>query len=146
MNIEYIHEPTDLQCGQAVLAMLLGKTPEYICGFLGNDRETDLREMKLVLAEHAVSFSPQRKQAQSKKDLPQCALLSLETPRCWHWSLYADGVFYDPEHGILDDFPESARRFYWEIFSDTLPQDKGRCGASSCNEAERSRQEGRGGN
>ena len=23
--IEYIHEPTDLQCGQAVLAMVLGK-------------------------------------------------------------------------------------------------------------------------
>ena len=121
MNIEYIREPTDLQCGQAVLAMLLGTTTEYICNYLGNDRETDLREMKRVLAEHGVEFSTQRKQAQSKKDLPQCALLSLETPRCWHWSLYADGVFYDPEHGVLDDFPESARRFYWEIFSDTLP-------------------------
>ncbi|MBP0984675.1 MAG: hypothetical protein J6A19_13205 [Oscillospiraceae bacterium] len=127
MNIKYIHEPTDLQCGQAVLAMLLGTSPEYICGYLGNDRETDLREMKRVLTEHAVKFSPQRKQAQSKKDLPQCALLSLETPRCWHWSLYADGVFYDPEHGVLEDFPESARKFYWEIISDTLPFAGGHC-------------------
>ena len=24
MEIEYIHEPTDLQCGQAVLAMVVG--------------------------------------------------------------------------------------------------------------------------
>ena len=47
MNIDYIHEPTDLQCGQAVLAMLLGTTAEYICEYLGNSRETDLREMKL---------------------------------------------------------------------------------------------------
>lgn len=125
MNIDYIHEPTDLQCGQAVLAMLLGTTPEYICDYLGNERETDLREMKRVLDEHAVKFSPQRRQAQSKKELPQCALLSLETPRCWHWSLYADGVFYDPEHGVLDDFPESARKYYWEIFSDTLPVFRG---------------------
>lgn len=125
MNIDYIHEPTDLQCGQAVLAMLLGTTPEYICDYLGNERETDLREMKRVLDEHAVKFSPQRRQAQSKKELPQCALLSLETPRCWHWSLYADGVFYDPEHGVLDDFPESARKYYWEIFSDTLPAFRG---------------------
>lgn len=125
MNIEYIHEPTDLQCGQAVLAMLLGRSPEYICKYLDNDRETDLREMKRVLTEHGVKLSPERRQAQTKADLPPCALLSLETPRCWHWSLYADGVFYDPEHGILGDFPRSARRYYWEIFPETLPQPSG---------------------
>lgn len=38
-----------------------------------------------------------------------------------HLPLYADGVFYDPEHVILDDFSESARKDYWEFFSDTLP-------------------------
>ena len=76
MNIEYIHEPTDLQCGQAVLAMVLGKTPEYICGFLDNDRET---------------------------------------PRCWHWSLYCEGTFYDPEHGVMEDFPQSARKYFWKL-------------------------------
>lgn len=122
MNINYLHEPTDLQCGQAVLAMLLGTSAEHICEYLGNDRETDLREMKRVLTEHGVKFSPERKQAQTKADLPSCAVLSLETPRCWHWSLYADGVFYDPEHGILDDFPQSERKFYWEIFPETLPK------------------------
>lgn len=122
MNITYIHEPTDLQCGQAVLAMLLGVTPESICGYLQNERETDLGEMKRVLTENGVRFSQQRKQAFSKSDLPRCAMLSLETPRCWHWSLYADGVFYDPEHGVLSDFPESARRFYWEIDPDSLPK------------------------
>ncbi|MGN0609206.1 MAG: hypothetical protein ACI4J6_08360 [Oscillospiraceae bacterium] len=122
MNINYIHEPTDLQCGQAVLAMLLGTTAEQICEYLSNDRETDLREMKRVLTEHGVKFSSERKQAQTKADLPVCALLSLETPRCWHWSLYADGVFYDPEHGILSDFPQAKRKFYWEIFPETLPQ------------------------
>lgn len=120
MNINYIHEPTDLQCGQAVLAMLLGTSVEHICEYLSNDRETNLREMKRVLTEHGVKFSHERKQAQTKSDLPHCALLSLETPRCWHWSLYADGFFYDPEHGILDDFPQSERRYYWEIFSETL--------------------------
>ena len=116
MNIEYIHEPTDLQCGQAVLAMLLGTTAGYVCAYLGNDRETDFREMKRVLTEHGIKFSGERKQAQTASDLPGCALLSLETPRCWHWSLYVDGVFYDPEHGILRDFPQSDRKFYWEIF------------------------------
>lgn len=118
MNIIYIHEPTDLQCGQAVLAMLTETSCESVCEYLGNDRETVLSEMKQYLAEHRIKMLPQRKQAFSKADLPKCALLSLETPRCWHWSLYYDGVFYDPEHGVLSDFPEASRKFYWEILMD----------------------------
>lgn len=115
MDVTYIHEPTDLQCGQAVLAMLTGTTAGSVCDELGNQRETTFREMKRFLTEHGMALSFERKQAFEKGDLPNCALLSLETPRCWHWSLYADGVFYDPEHGVLDDFPQSERKFYWEI-------------------------------
>ena len=115
MKIDYIHEPTDLQCGQAVLAMVLGKTPEYICSLLGNDRETDLKEMKQTFRAHGVWISDERKQAESKEDLPPIALLSLETPRCWHWSLYCEGTFYDPEHGVMEDFPQSARKYFWEL-------------------------------
>lgn len=122
MKITYIHEPTDLQCGQAVLAMLLGVSCGSVCEYLNNERETDLREMKRVLAENGVSLSQQRRQAFTEADLPECALLSLETPRCWHWSLYVQGVFYDPEHGVLDRFPESARRYYWQIDPDSLPK------------------------
>ena len=115
MKIDYIHEPTDLQCGQAVLAMVLGKTPKYICELLGNDRETDLKEMKQTFRAHGVWISDERKQAESKEDLPPLALLSLETPRCWHWSLYCEGTFYDPEHGVMEDFPQSARKYFWEL-------------------------------
>lgn len=115
MKIDYIHEPTDLQCGQAVLAMVLGKTSEYICSLLGNDRETDLKEMKQTFRAHGVWISDERKQAESKEDLPPLALLSLETPRCWHWSLYCEGTFYDPEHGVMEDFPQSARKYFWEL-------------------------------
>lgn len=116
MNINYIHEPTDLQCGQAVLAMLLGKSAEEICEYLSNDRETTLREMKQTLTDFGVRFDPQRREAQTKADLPNVCILSLETPRCWHWSLYAEGIFYDPEHGVLEDFPEAKRKYYWEVF------------------------------
>ena len=115
MRIEYIHEPTDLQCGQAVLAMVLGIPVEQVSAELGNERETTLREMRSYFESHGASMSAERKQAQAKADLPDLALLSLETPRCWHWSLYAGGVFYDPEHGVLDDFPECERKFYWEL-------------------------------
>ena len=88
MEITYIHEPTDLQCGQAVLAMVLGKAPEEICRILGNDRETCLREMKALLTENGVAVSQERRPFTNKEELPELALLSLETPRCWHWSRY----------------------------------------------------------
>ena len=115
MEIKYIHEPTDLQCGQAVLAMILDKTPEYICEYLRNDRETDLKEMKRTLREHGAFISDERIQVNNKEQLPPLCMLSLETSRCWHWSLYCEGTFYDPEHGILSDFPQSSRKYFWEI-------------------------------
>ena len=115
MDIRYIHEPTDLQCGQAVLAMTLGKTVDEIVGYLGNEKETTLKEMKTAFREFGMNISDERCSVTHKNDLPKLCLLSLETPRCWHWSLYCNGTFYDPEHGVMNDFPESNRRYYWEL-------------------------------
>lgn len=117
MKIRYIHEPTDLQCGQAVLAMVLGKTVDEIVEYLGNDRETTLKEMKTTLREFGINISDERCSVINKNDLPGLCLLSLETPRCWHWSLYYNGIFYDPEHGVMNDFPKSNRRYYWKLSS-----------------------------
>lgn len=114
-EIVYVHEPTDLQCGQAVLAMVLGMPVEDVADELDNHRETTLREMKDFFRSHGVSISDERIQVTDKSQLPELCLLSLETPRCWHWSLYCSGTFYDPEHGVMDDFPQSARKYYWKL-------------------------------
>lgn len=111
----YIKEPTDLQCGQAVIAMLTDKTALDIVNLLKNEKETTLKEMFYALEYYNISYDKQRKEVTKKEQLPKVAILSLETPRCWHWSLYFDGVFYDPEHGVMKDFPESERKYYWEI-------------------------------
>ena len=115
MDINYIHEPTDLQCGQAVLAMVLGAPVGQVSAELDNYKETNLKEMKSYLREHGAWVSDKRVQVREKSELPPLCMLSLETPRCWHWSLYCEGTFYDPEHGVLEDFPVSARRYFWEI-------------------------------
>ena len=119
MQIEFIHEPTDLQCGQAVLAMVLQKPVEEIVSFLDNDRETTLKEMKDTFRHFGMSISDERVPVTDKSQLPPIALLSLETPRCWHWSLYCEGTFYDPEHGVMDDFPKANRKYYWELSLNT---------------------------
>ena len=114
-DIVFVHEPTDLQCGQAVLAMITGIDVGEVCRELGNERETKLAEMKSFLAAHGYTMETQRREAADKSELPPLCVLSLETPRCWHWSLFAYGTFYDPEHGVLSDFPDCKRKYYWEV-------------------------------
>ncbi len=114
-QIKHIYEPTPLQCGQAVLAMLSGIPCEEIVAICGTERETTLKDMKAALGVLQIPFSGERVQVTEKSQLPHTAILSLETPHCWHWSLYSNGLFYDPEYGILDDFPPSSRRYYFKI-------------------------------
>ncbi len=114
-NPSHIFEPNPLACGQAVLAMLSGEKVENIIKLVGTERETKLSDMFSALDSFNIKYCRERRQAYKKEDLPNICILSLETPKCWHWSLYWNGVFYDPEYGILSDFPPSARRYYFEI-------------------------------
>ena len=114
-DVKYIKEPTPLQCGQAVLAMLSGKSVKDVIDFTGTERETTLKQMFAFLNEVNIKFNPQRVAVEVKEKLPNVCILSLETPRCWHWSLYFKGTFYDPEHGVMDDFPKSFRKYYFKI-------------------------------
>ena len=116
-KVTHIYEPDPLQCGQTVLAMLTGKSVNDIVTLLSNPRETKLREMFYVLEHYEISHCAQRIAVREVAELPQICFLSLETPKCWHWSLYFKGKFYDPEYGVLDDFPPSNNRYYWEIIS-----------------------------
>ena len=114
-EIKHVFEPNPLACGQAVVAMLTGTDVFEIIKLAGTDRETTLADMRRLLTEFGFRLADNRSQAFAVSDLPEIALLSLETPKCWHWSLYVLGRIYDPEHGVLDGFPESDRKYFWEI-------------------------------
>lgn len=114
-NIKHIYEPNPLACGQAVLAMLTGVCVEEIINQVGTSKETKLKDMFSCLEYYGIKYNAQRVAVQEKKELPETCILSLETPKCWHWSLYVKGIFYDPEYGVLEDFPPSNRRYYFEI-------------------------------
>lgn len=117
-KITHMFEPTPLQCGQAVLSMLSGEPIDKIISIVKTERETTLADMKNALRVLGIGFCDIRLPVCDKSKLPKTAILSLETPHCWHWSLYRNGKFYDPEYGLLDDFPPSNRRYYWEITED----------------------------
>ncbi len=112
---KHIFEPTPLSCGQAVIAMATDTDIECVVELCGGFAETDLKTMRWVLNELGVTVGDIRMAVTQRGELPFAALLSLETPKCWHWSLYINGVFYDPEYGVLEDFPPSFRRYFWEI-------------------------------
>ena len=114
-QINHCYEPTSLSCGQTVLAMLLGIPPKSVCDKLNKTNEITLKEIFAVLEENGVKIINQKRVATQKEQLPKIALLSLKTPFCWHWSLYCNGKFLDPEYGVLDDFPPSDKCFFWEI-------------------------------
>ena len=116
-NPKHIYEPTELQCGQAVLAMLSGKSVEDIIEIVGTDRETTLKQMFFCLDVCEIKYKKERIEVKAESELPKVCILSLETPHCWHWSLYFGGKFLDPEYGVLTEFPPSNRRYYWEIES-----------------------------
>ena len=114
-NPQHIFEPNSLACGQAVLAMLFDLDVYEVMKSLNNERETTLKEMLDFSKTQGVKVSSEKIAVKNKSELPNVCVLSLETPRCWHWSLYFKGVFYDPEFGILDDFPQSRRRYYFKV-------------------------------
>lgn len=116
IEVKHIYEPNPLACGQAVLAMLSGLDVKQIFNLVKTEKETTLKDMKSALTDLGISFDRTRKEVHDKNALPPVALLSLETPKCWHWSLFFGGRFYDPEYGVLDDFPPSNRRYFWQIF------------------------------
>ncbi len=96
--------------------MLSGLGFNEIFELVGTERETTLKDMFSAFDALNIGFEKTRQEASDKCDLPDVALLSLETPKCWHWSLYFKGKFYDPEYGVSDDFPPSARRFFWKLY------------------------------
>lgn len=116
-KVTHVYEPNPLACGQAVLSMLSGVSVEEIFCLVKTEKETTLKDMKEALRALDISFNENRVEVKNKDELPRVALLSLETPKCWHWSLHFEGKFFDPEYGVLDDFPPSNRRYFWEIIS-----------------------------
>ncbi len=114
-KIKHIYEPNPLACGQAVLAMISGLNVNEIFDLVKTEKETTLKDMKMALSELGITYKNERVEVKNKSELPRVAMLSLETPKCWHWSLFFEGKFYDPEYGVLDDFPPSNRRYFWEI-------------------------------
>jgi hypothetical protein len=116
-SIQYIKQPTEYLCGQAVIAMLANVSVDEVISVMQNDKGTGTPMMKNTLKHYGIKTATStRVKFTEGMTLPDCCILSIKMPGYGHWSLYYKSVFYDPEFGVLHELPNNAKLVsYWEI-------------------------------
>jgi len=116
-DIKYIKEPTGYLCGQSVVAMLADVSVDEVIDVMGTDKGTSVQEVNDALAYYGIKHAKTRKKYIDGTVLPDLCILSLKLPGYGHWSLYYNGIFYDPEFGVLKECPKNAKLcYYWELY------------------------------
>ncbi|GGG72491.1 YdeI/OmpD-associated family protein [Paenibacillus radicis (ex Gao et al. 2016)] len=77
-----------------------------------------------ALKKYNIDYLSWRK-VESFDELPLLCLLGVEFPTYGHSVLYYDGIFYDPEFGVLESYtPAGEIKHYVELFVDELYKDR----------------------
>ena len=118
-SITYQKQPNIYQCGQACVAMLAGVSPADAAEAMFEEYGTADCDIDQALNFYRIPHVNLRKRFLPDTILPDICILSMEIPGDLHWSLYYKGKFYDPQFGILDNYPDDCIiHFYWEIYAD----------------------------
>lgn len=118
-SITYQKQPTICQCGQACVAMLAGVSPAEVVEIIFEEYGTCDSALELALNYFHIPHANLRKRFLPDTVLPDICILSMEIPGDLHWSLYYKGKYYDPQFGILDNYPDDCIiHYYWEIYKD----------------------------
>lgn len=89
---------------------------DEVINVMETDKGTSVQAIKDALMYYGIKYTKLRKKYIADMVLPDLCILSLQLPGYGHWSLYYKGVFYDPEFGVLNQCPQSAKLcYYWEI-------------------------------
>jgi hypothetical protein len=82
---------------------------------IGHDKVTSVAEINNALTWYGIKHGKRQRYIKDEI-LPNICILSLKLPGYGHWSLYYEGKIYDPEFGVLKDFPPNVKlNHFWEI-------------------------------
>jgi hypothetical protein len=116
-KITYIKEPTGYLCGQSCVAMLAEVSVDEVIGIIGTDKGTNKQDLKKALDYYGISYAPKSTKYDSTVPLPNLCVIRMKLPGYGHWGIYYNGVYYDPEFGVLSECPPNAVIFQvWEIY------------------------------
>jgi hypothetical protein len=117
-TIQYIPQSNFYACDQACLAMVAGIGIEEAMSVMGDKKGVGSAAMYKAFKKYNIGYTSWRKVA-SIDDLPPLCILGVKFPEYGHSVLFYNGVFYDPEFGVMTTYtPNGQIENYIELFID----------------------------
>lgn len=103
-TMELIKQPTFETCGQACIAMISGKDVCEVITDMKTNGPTSIGQLIEILDRYGIKHALKNTRLSKKNPEPSAhSILTIHTDMGYtHWCLLYDGVYYDPEHGIIN--------------------------------------------
>ena len=105
--IKYLSQPVNSnQCGQTVLAMLLGEEIKTVCKLMNKSGGTRNSDLVKVLTNKGIKHNYKR--CKYFEHIPKVAIVKIgfEGYNHTHWTLKYKDTYFDPEIGIIKNYNE----------------------------------------
>jgi len=114
MKVKLVTQPQNSNlCGQACVATIAGKSIEdSIKAFGGKSGKTRTRDVVYALHTLGVECGDKLTRISKKTGKTNCCIVKLhfDNTKNTHWTVFYNGLFYDPALGILKDYSEGTRQ------------------------------------
>ena len=102
--MELVKQPTFETCGQACIAMIVGKTIEEVIKDMKTSGPTSIGQLIEALDFYGIKHSEKNTRISKKNPAPfEYSILTVHTNAGYtHWALLFDNKYYDPEFGLID--------------------------------------------
>ena len=116
-SMEVIKQPEDGLCGQACVAMLAGKTiAEVITVMDCREWQATMGRMISALNYYGIDHSDVINYTEGRNVvLPKCCIMMEKMGRYCHYLIHYDGMYYDSNLGVLQEYDMSKLLGYLEI-------------------------------
>jgi hypothetical protein len=115
-GITYLKQHHNECCGQTCLAMLAGISVDEVIKIMKSSKH-QASISKVIETLDYFGFSHEKPVYTKGKnvELPKCCIINVRGENKSHLSIYYDGEYYDPTHGVLQVYPYENLISYIEI-------------------------------
>lgn len=112
--MELVRQPKNSNlCGQACVATIAGVSiEESIKAFDGTRGKTRTKQVAKALRKFGIECGDRLIRLSGKVNKTSFCMVRLHfnNAKHTHWTMYSNGLFYDPDFGILRAYPERVRQ------------------------------------
>lgn len=102
--MELVRQINDTTCGQACIAMIIGKDIDEVIKDMKTSGPTSIGQLIEILDFYGVKHAERNTRISKKNPMPyEYSILTVHTNAGYtHWTLLFDNKYYDPEFGLID--------------------------------------------